>query len=165
MGPGDLKLPDKKLTDRKMPPTAASIPEHESAYHTSLSSGVQEENTVATTENGNSTLLSRGSSPHGLDGAQDTSSFTKSSATSSTRSATTTTSSLTSTTHTSGNGFSVVTASSSAAMPGNFPEEQSGSTFFTAPDFGKPVVVDEVQAKKDFQQEEALSPTQEQKTF
>lgn len=163
MGPGDLKLPDKKLTNRKMPLTA-SIPEHESTHHTSFTSGVQEENTVSTTGNGSSTLLSGGSSPHGLDGTKDGSSFFKSSASSSTHSESTTTSSLT-TTHTSGNGSGVVTASNSAAMPGNFPVEQSGSTFFSEPNFGGPVVVDEVQAKKDFQHEEALSPTQEQKTF
>ncbi|KAM3415239.1 hypothetical protein BST61_g8770 [Cercospora zeina] len=144
IGPVDLKLPDKKLAERKMPDTAMPVPEH--SQHVLGSDHSQKDQ--STGSDGRPALLSGGGSPHGLDGSQDTSSYVGSSTSSKIAS--------TSSTRTDD-------TSSATTMPGRFSIE-SASPALVEQDFQKQVVVDEVEQKEQAS-EDTLSPKHEDGTL
>lgn len=152
IGPGDLKFPEKRLSNREMPSTAISMPQdgsHDSqAYERNNASAALNSQRVSSTEANTS---------HGFDGSHHTSSFSEKSFSSATSSSVRSAQSAETIEASS-------TSSSTGTMPGGFPGDQSKSVFFSEPGFTKPVVVDEADAK-DFQSGDPLSPTQEHKTL
>ncbi|KAI5369817.1 putative glycosyl transferase, family 8, nucleotide-diphospho-sugar transferase [Septoria linicola] len=151
IGPGDLKFPEKRLSNREMPSTAISMPQdgsHDSqTYARNNASGTLNSQRVSSTEANTS---------HGFDGSLQTLSFSERSFSSATSSSVKSAQSAET--------IEAGSTASSTTMPGGFPGDQGKSVFFAEPGFTEAVVVDEAGAE-DFQSEDPLSPTQEHKTL
>ncbi|PPJ55772.1 hypothetical protein CBER1_01563 [Cercospora berteroae] len=159
IGPVDLKFPDRKLAERKMPGTAVPVPEITLSAH---NVGASKDTQAAQSAYGEiqPALLSGGGSPHGLDGAKDTSSNVVSSTSSKSESEATATSIQTtnavytafSSNHTDGR-------PGATTMPGQYPRSQS-SVAFVEPKFQNDLTVGEFEHKEKTG-EDPLSPKQE----
>lgn len=163
IGPVDLKFPDKKLAERKMPETAVPVPE---ATLSALNVSVSKESQAAQPAGGETqpALLSGGGSPHGLDGSKDISSNVVSPTSSMSESEATATSIQT--TNAASTAFSSSQTddrSGAVTMPGQYPGSQA-SVAFAEPNFQKDLTVDEFE-QKEKTGEDPLSPKQEAETL